>query len=453
MLLQFLDRGLKDGERVAFLGGSTAEETIEQARSWGIELGEAWRDGRFTMIGYRDEYPSRAMHSPDPGELFSELRKLIGRPVSRLGIDPGNLLWDARGDASMAGSFVAWTRELGATVMAAVPLELDDGQRAPAEWVAQRARGVFQITAIARGLHELEIVRLAPPVKAGDAIALELTEGLGLVRPSGNEVGVEFPRPDTDRLVILVLGVAISPDVEGWLKRRFSVDTTTDSRDCIGRLRSGQVGALCVYTGRGRIVEAISTGRAARESSDAVLLLLADEPLRASDAARALDAGFDDVLSGVVDLRELESRFRRAAETQKTRPIPETARPAPASGPLSEEEFRSVVLDRMTREGMEEFSLLHLEGPAGDEIGSLLFANVRAGEGDVVGPVHPGWGVLLQNARSQQAESFLQRLRTSIADAGGPLPLSAEIFASPDQSESIQALLADPNPAREGART
>jgi len=49
--------------------------------------------------------------------------------------------------------------------------------------------------------------------------------------------------------------------------------------------------------------------------------------------------------------------------------------------------------------------------------------------------------VLLQGARVQQAEAFLQRLRTTIAESGGSLPLSAEILAAPEQSERIRVLL------------
>jgi hypothetical protein len=440
-LLQFLDRGLKDGERVALLCHSPPEQVFEQADSWGIDLRTPWSEDRLVLIGYRDAYPERALHSPDPAELFAELGRLVGSPVSRLAIDSGTQLWEARKDSSMAGTFVTWAGELGATIVAAVPIELDERQRGPTEWVAQRARGVLQVTSGPRGLYEIEIVRLSPPLAGRGPITLELAPGLGLVRP-GDQVERRKPgRPQSEGLLLLDLAGAVPADLQGWLDRSYVVEPAADSRDCVGRIRTGGHGALCVYTNRARIREAIETGRRARPLTDAVLMLLSDESLRASDAARALDAGFDDVLSGVVDLRELESRFRRAEQLPKARQEPEIENRIVFEAPLEPDAFRDMVTERLIAEGLDHFSLLHFDDAQGDEIGSLLFRNVRAGGGDVVGPMRHGWGVLLQGARAQQAEAFLQRLRAAVAESGGSFPLSAEILAAPEQSERIRVLL------------
>jgi len=440
-LLQFLDRGLKDGERVALLGNFTPPQVFEHAESWGIDLETPWREGRLVLIGFRDEYPERALHSPDPAELFAELGRLISRSISRLAVDSGTHLWDGRTDSSMAGTFVTWARELGATTVAAVAIDLDERQRGPTEWVAQRARGVLQMTAGPRGLHELEILRLSPPVAGQGPITLELASGLGLVRPGGKVERRKPDRPESDSVLLLDLAGAVPTDIATWLDRRFVVEPAADSRDCVGRVRTGSCAALCVFTDRARIEEAIETGRSARALSDAVLMLLSDESLRASDAARALDAGFDDVLSGVVDLRELESRFRRAEERPKARQVTEVQDLTSFDAPLTPETFRAEVTRRLIAEGLDQFTILHLEDAQDVEFGPLLFRNVRAGAGDVVGPMRGGWGVLLHGARAQQAESFLQRLRTAIAQSGGSLPLSAEILAAPEQSERIRVLL------------
>jgi hypothetical protein len=101
------------------------------------------------------------------------------------------------------------------------------------------------------------------------------------------------------------------------------------------------------------------------------------------------------------------------------------------------------VTDRLIREGLDHFTLLHFESPDAEDVGSLLFEDVRVDDGDIVGRMRDGWGVLLQNARAQQAESYLQRLRTRFAETGGDLPLSAEILAAPEQSERIRVLLSD----------
>ena len=442
VLLQFLDRGLEDGERVALLGNSSPPQVFEHAGSWGIDLETPWREGRLVLIGYRDEYPERAIHSPDPAELFAELRRLIGGPVSRLAVDSGTHLWEARPDRSMAGTFVTWARDLGATTIAAVAIDLDERQRGPTEWVAQRARGVLQLTSGTSGRNELEILRLSPPADGQGPITLELAPGLGLVR-TGNDVERRKPgRPESDSILLLDLAGAVPADIAGWLDRRFVVEPAADSRDCLSRVRTGTGAALCVLTDRARIHEAIQTGRDARVLTDAVLMLLSDESLRASDAARALDAGFDDVLSGVVDLGELESRFRRAAERPKARQMPEAQELPSFDAPLAADAFRTEVTRRLIAEGLDHFTILHLEDAHDDaEFGALLFRSARTGSGDVVGPMRTGWGVLLQGARAQQAEAFLQRLRTTIAESGGSLPLSAEILDAPEQSERIRVVL------------
>ena len=122
------------------------------------------------------------------------------------------------------------------------------------------------MTATPRGLHELEILRLSPPVAGQGPITLELAPGLGLVRP-GDQVERRKPgRPESDDLLLLDLADAVPADLAGWLDRRYVVEPAADSRDCVGRARTGTHGALCVYTNRARIEEAIDTGRRARSA-------------------------------------------------------------------------------------------------------------------------------------------------------------------------------------------
>jgi len=173
----------------------------------------------------------------------------------------------------------------------------------------------------------------------------------------------------------------------------------------------------------------------------AVILLLSDELLRSTDRARALDAGCDDVLSGTIDLRELESRLRRASETALRRPAAEAVRPEPVRGPVDPTGFARTVERRLVDTALSQFSLLHIEDGVAGDMEELLFSNTRAEDGDVVGRMRSGWGVLLQGARAQQAESYLRRVREALSGAGHGGSLAVEILASPEQSERIRALL------------
>lgn len=443
-LLQALDRGLRDGERVALLSGASPEEILDEAEYWGFDLVSHWKNNRCILLGFQGDFPRRVVHTPDPGEAFSELSRLLEGPVARLAIDPGTFLWDTRAGPTMAQHFLDWTRSVGATTLATIPETLDDGHGPSTEWVIQRAQGVFQIARHPRGLHEIAVERMTPPVDEPGPISLELVPGQGFGAPTGRfDRRRGSARPDSRRLLLHRLAESVPSDLEGWLGRRFDVEVEDDLLRSISRLQEDTFGAVCVYTGRARADEAIEACRAVRSLGPAVLLLLADEPLRSVDTARALDAGCDDVLSGSVDLRELDSRLRRASESAKSASTTEPVRPAAATGPLEAPEFTRRVSERLIADGLDHFSLLLIEAPTGTRLGSILFESVRADQGDLVGPVRRGWGVLLQDARAQQAEAFLQRLRDSMAENGADMPVSAEILAAPAQSERIRAMLGD----------
>lgn len=442
-ILQVLDRGLRAGERVALLSAAAPEEILGQAGHWGFDFETPWKNGRFVLLGFRGEYPRRVVHAPDPGEAFGELGRLLEGPVARLGIDPGVFLWETRAGTAMAQQFVDWVHEIGATTLATVPGDRETGQGPSSEWVRQRAQGVFHFARHPRGLHEVRVIRTAPPVDEPGPISLELTPGRGFGPPTGRldrrEGGA---RPDSSRLLLLRLAEGIPSDLETWLGRRYEVELAGDALRGISRLQAEPWGVFCVYADRTRAEEAIQACRTARGATRAVIILLSDEPLRSADRARALDAGCDDVLSGSVDLRELESRLRRAAETAQRGPAPEAERPDPAQAPVDAAAFARTVEDRLFAEGLGQFSLLHVDDVARDDMDRILFENVRAEQGDVVGPLRSGWGVLLQGARAQQAESYLQRVREALSAAGHDRSIAVEILASPEQSERIRALLA-----------
>ena len=442
-LLQVLDRGLRDGERVALLSGAAPEEILEQADYWGFDFTTHWKNESLTLLGFQGEYNRRVVHTPDPAEAFSELDRWLEPDTTRLAIDPGTFLWETRAGTTMAHQFLEWIGGLEATTVATLPEELGEGYGPSTEWVLQRSQGVLQIARHPRGLHEIRVVRMTPPTPEQGPISLELTPSKGFVAPTGRfDRRTRAARPDSNRLLILRLADALPSDLESWFGRRFDLEVADDPLRCITRLQAGQFGAVCVYTGRDRASDAIESCRTIRALASSVLLLLSDEPLRSIDTARALDAGCDDVLSGSVDLRELESRLRRATGTATRQPVKEVERPPAASGPLSAADFARSVADRLIAEGLDHFSLLHVDSSDPEELGRVLFESVRAEQGDLVGPMRRGWGVLLQDARTRQAEAFLQRFRELLAENGSTRPLSVEILAAPEQSERIRALLA-----------
>jgi CheY-like chemotaxis protein len=303
---------------------------------------------------------------------------------------------------------------------------------------------VFRFARLSSGLHEVSVERSTPPIDVSGPITLELVPGAGLAAPTGRRDrrrGAAGDRPPTDRLLLLRLNDGMPTDLEAWLGRGFSVTEVADPLDLVARVQSEPAGVICVYAEPEGADEAIRTCRSVRALSSAVLLVLSERPLRAADRARAIDAGADDVLAHDIDLRELEARLRRAAETGARRqPAEERPRPEPVDRLLGAEEMSSEVAGRLGAEALSVFSLLVVSGPD-EEMGARLFESVRTDQGDLVGRAVDGWAVLLQDARASQAEAFLRRVRDALAGTRSGRRLEAEILSSPAQADRIRAVV------------
>lgn len=444
-ILQFVHEGLRRGERVALLSAATPASIIEQAEYFGFDLATHWHDGSCILLGFKGNYPRRVVHTPDPNEAFEELAGLIAPPVDRIGVDPGSFLWSTRAGTTMAQGFQNWVADSGATVVASVASGLEDRPDPATEWVLQRASGVFHFARISNGLHEVAISRMTPPVETAGPLSLELSAGSGLRAPTG---AIERRSSDRgsaggDRLYLVELGGRAPSDLAGWLGRNRDTVRLTDGMSLIQKLSSAPAGTVCVYVDREHTDEAVELIRALRPLSSAAVLLLSDHELRSGDQAAALGAGADDVLSGVIDFKELDARIRRARESSRRQdPDPATpAGPAAIDGLLPETEFRRMLGDRLDAQGEELFSLLRFDLPTVGDMGDALLSSVRSDSGDVVGPLAGGYAVLLQDARAQQAEAFLRRVQTELRRRGHEVTLAAEILANPEQREHIRALV------------
>jgi len=443
-LLQFLDAGLRAGERVALLSAAAPDDLLEQADYFGLDLASHWHKGSCVLLGFKGDYPRRVVHTPDPDEAFDELRHLVSPPVDRIAIDPGSFLWSTRAGSSMARRFSGWAEESGATVAASVASGLEDRPDPSTEWVLQRASGVLHFARLANGLHQIDVQRFTPPPEQAGPISLELVAGKGLVPPTGR-----IERRSSDRqtsgdapLVLVELGATVPDDLAGWLGRDRGTERPGDGMALLRRLQGGPASLVCIYVERSRTDEAIDLIRTARPLTTAPLLLLSDHDLRSGDRAEALDAGADDVLSDGIDLKELDARIRRASESDRRSAAGAAAeRPIPVDGLLSEEELRSLLRERLSSEDGALFSLLRFDLPSVPDLGSVLVNAVRAESGDLVAPLGGGFAVLLQDARAQQAEAFLRRVQTELRQHGHSVSLEAEILSSPDESDSIRQLI------------
>lgn len=441
-MLQFLDSGLRNGDRVALLCAAAPEDVMEQAAYFGLDLATHWRDGSCVLLGFKGDFPRRVVHAPDPNEAFEELNRLLGPPVDRVAVDPGSFLWSTRAGTAMAQGFADWADESGATLLASVAAGLDERPDPSTEWVLQRAAGVLHFARHSSGLHEVEVGRFSPPVEAQGPITLELSAGCGLTAPTGRVDRRRSDRGASDDapVLLLELGGAAPDDLANWLGREREAERLADGMVLLRRLQAEPAGLVCLYVERSRTDEAIELIRTARALTSAPLLLLSDHDLRSGDRAAALDAGADDVLSDGIDLKELDARIRRARESNRRETPPEAeARPIRVDGLLDAQEFENL-LDERLNGGNALFSLLRFEASETADLGPVLVDSVRAESGDLVGHLGDGFGVLLQDARASQAEAFLRRVQAELHQRGRSGTVSTEILSSQEHADRIRGL-------------
>lgn len=450
-MLQFLDAGLRRGETVALLSATARDDVLEQGDHFGFSLREHWHGGRCNLLGFKDEYPRRLVHAAEPIEAFDELRRLVDGPVTRIAVDPGSFLWSPREGSELAAGFCDWAERCDATVVASVAAGLSDRPDPATEWVVQRATGTVGFVRLSSGLIEVEPGRFTPPVVSNGPVTLELRSGAGLVGPSGR---VERRREDRVEsadgpLTLLELGAGAPADLVAWMTRDRGVERCEDGSALLDRLSGEPVGLVAVYVARETTDEAVEILRSARPLTSAPMLLLSDHALRSGDRTAALDAGADDVLSGGIDLKELDARIRRARESaRRDTAVDPAPAPRPAPGLLDAAEFAHLLDGRLASPEGELFSLLRFDIPEIPDLGSVLASGVRSDSGDLVGPIGNGFGVVLQDARAQQAQAYLRRVRTELRLRGYSVPLEAEILSSPEQADEIRRLARDAAPTR-----
>jgi KaiC/GvpD/RAD55 family RecA-like ATPase len=443
-LLQFLAAGLEADEKLAFLGGLSPEELFERARHWGLDgLERAWRQGRLSLLGYRGEYPRRILHAAEPEEAFAELSKTLGGPVSRLAVDPGTLLWETRAGTALASSFVNWQEGSGATVVATAVTELDDSLPRSTDWVLHRAAGVFHLGRTPHGLRELTVYRTRPPIEDPGAITLDLRPGAGLTEPRampGRRSG-DIASSHRRRLLLLRMTEALSEDVEGWLNREYEVRDTRDARQMISRLREEHWGGVCIVVERAGIDEAIQLCRTIRPLTAGAVVVLSRGQLRSSDRARAMEAGADDILRQDVVLRELKSRFRRAAACVVGERVvsSDPDRPLPIRELVDAPSFMAEVRHRLVSPSLGYLTLVLVPESVGPDVLRALRGSARIEAGDFVGHVDDGYAVVLQDARGRHARIYMERALRSLApSAGAP---EVRILTSPEDADEIRSAL------------
>lgn len=450
-VLQFLNAGLSAGERVALVTGVEPAQVFETAHHWGFPLEEAWRDGRLRLVGYQADFSRRIQHSAEPLEIFEELSQAVGDGVARLGIYPGTPIWETRSNPLVGQRFLEWADRHRFTVWGTLMRELGEGLAASTEWVLQGAAGVFELQQLRTGLLQLWVRSVSPPVELPGPITCALRPGAGLVTPTElpSRRSTDAPPGSERRLLMISLAPETPDDLTLWASQAFDVTSLTEPLELVPRLQDDAAfGTVLIYVSRDNVERAILACRAARPVTIAPIILASDQPLRASDRTRALQAGADEFLSGSIDLAELSCRIERARSiprdrARQPRPSQAVAVRRGSSEALDTETFASFVRTRMTSEGMGFFVLARVTGPGstGDAFRTVVLQQIRWESGDFAGTMPGGFGIVLEGSRKSQVEAFLKRLRRALKDGGDGSGLEFEILSNPADAARIRKLV------------
>ncbi|KPJ92779.1 MAG: hypothetical protein AMS18_06645 [Gemmatimonas sp. SG8_17] len=450
-VMQFLNSGIQAGDQAALLSGARPERLFERARHCGLELEQAWREGRLRLLGFTPDFERRLVSAPDPQDVFDELSELAGPNVTRFGIDPGKQLWETRAGTTLSSRFVQWAEKSGVTTWATLASDLKDTLSPATEWILQSATGVFRMERLPTGLLQLWIHRSSPPVDSPGPITLELIPGRALQAPAArlDRRRTDAPLGSERRMALLQLAEQLPQEITSWARSQYDLVMENQALRLITRLQDGAAfGSILVYIDRKHAGEAVEACRAIRPLTAAPIIVAADDRLRAVDRTNALDAGANDFVSDNFSLVELASRFERATLAGRGLPSQRQSRseaePPRVTALLDRASFARAVDARLGEPDGALFTLLIIRPPmaAGARLGEVLLQQIRGEVGDLVGETEGGYGVVLQGARPSQAGSFLDRVSGALKRFGmNGRELDVEVLSGATEADRISLVL------------
>ena len=423
-LMQFLRSGLDEGP-VGLVTAAPLARIFEESKAWGFGLEEAWKAGQVRLLTLGDDFERRLTSAPDPEEAYEELGRLLGAGVSRLALYPGSPLWDARSGTSFANRFLKWLDGYGATTLAAIGARLEDGVSPATDWILQSAAGILVIEARQDGLREISVQRGATAGHESGPITLELAPGKGLVVVSGQPTRRSSDAMKASRNVLLLnLAQRLPPEVGAWARQRYPVEEVSDVFRSVEMVQDdpARFGLVLIYVGRDQVDAALRACRSLRRLGNVPVVLVTEDSVRGTDRVRGLEAGASDFMSGPLSLVELASRVEHAL-IAGARPLAlsaASAESAPVQHPhfMDASAFAQEIRARLGRPDQAHFTFLVIRPPqargAAESLGAAVTQAIRSEEGDLVGAMSGGLGVLLQGSSMSQAPAFLQRVKAKL---------------------------------------
>jgi len=160
--LQFLDQGLRSGERVVMLTHVSRDDLFGHAEQLGIALRRALREERALIVRYRSDFALRLSRAGTAARALDELRRIVNehRP-KRIIVDTfAPLLDDGSSSAIAATTLVEVLVRSEATALLTHSDDLAMRYDRRVEPLVQAASGVFSLTRDNAGMRWVEVVSL-----------------------------------------------------------------------------------------------------------------------------------------------------------------------------------------------------------------------------------------------------------------------------------------------------
>src|SRR5688500_8658134 len=180
--LEFLNRGLEDGERCAMLTMDDPADLLSQCEFLGLSFDDALASGQLVLLRYQLDFARRCSRLPSPEPMFDELRRLLGELPQRLVIDSVMPMLEAgpASGATMAG-LVRWLEELGSTAILTVPGNLETGFDRRFEPLVRRAVAIVHFALERDRSVRVELQKVRIPVASTAPLRCRIHPARGLV--------------------------------------------------------------------------------------------------------------------------------------------------------------------------------------------------------------------------------------------------------------------------------
>jgi len=433
--LQFVNQGLRSGERVMMLTHAAREDLLSQADHFGIELRDALRENRALIMRYRSDFAKRLVRAGTADRALEDLRRSIAehRP-RRLVIDPFAPLLEDGSASPVAAASLAELLELSqATALLTYPDDIADGYDRRLEPIVHAAAGVFRIARDERSVRSIEVVSLRQPPTGATIGALTAApppnEAIAIAPPAGPLLLVHVSESPSEELVATLS-----------LQHEIAAHSGENLVDALPA-----AGALILETDhatldRGRALLRANVSEALR----APIVVVTRFNLRSLDRARLLRDGADEVLAGDMGAAELLQRLAAALRRGHL------ARPPAAvhedegliqltlAGPgelLDAERFSAALRERAAHDDAVPFAVVRLTSQPVDTatlraLGALVVGGMRVAGGDLAALLDDSVAVYLHGAGRRDVPPFVDRLRQRRPPSAPPLRVTSAYFPS-----------------------